>query len=63
SSSTVHHFMEMAGDLLSLLDPQKTRIAAIGPITAATLHDYGLTVAVEAEEFTIPGLVDAIARS
>lgn len=62
SSSTVHHFVEMAGDLLSQLDPQKTRIACIGPITAATLRDYGLTISVEAEEFTMPGLVEALAQ-
>lgn len=63
SSSTVHHFVEMAGDLLSRVDPQKTRIACIGPITAATLREYGLTVSIEAGEFTIPGLVEAIARA
>ena len=63
SSSTVHHFVEMTGELLSRLDPNKTRIASIGPITAATLREYGLPVAVEAAEFTIPGLVEAIAGS
>ena len=59
SSSTVHHFVEMAGDLL----PPGIRIASIGPITTATLHEYGLTVSVEAAEFTMQGLASAIANA
>ncbi len=35
-------------------------VAAIGPITAETARALGLTVAVEAEEFTIPGLMKAV---
>ena len=35
-------------------------VAAIGPITAATARDQGLTVDVEAEVHTIDGLVDAL---
>ncbi len=35
-------------------------VAAIGPVTAATARDHGLTVAVEAEVHTIDGLVDAL---
>lgn len=62
SSSTAHHFVEMAGDLLSGIDFNKIRIASIGPITSATLHEYGLPVAIEAAEFTMSGLVDAIAE-
>ena len=34
--------------------------ACIGPITAATARDSGLTVVVEATTFTTEGLVDAI---
>jgi uroporphyrinogen-III synthase len=36
--------------------------ASIGPITSATLRDLGLPVHIEAAEYTIPGLINAIAR-
>ncbi len=35
-------------------------LAAIGPITAATLREYGLAPAFVAEEYTIPGLTNAL---
>jgi uroporphyrinogen-III synthase len=60
SSSTVRHFVEMAGDLISEIDFGKTRLASIGPITSATLKEHGLPVAVEATEFTMSGLVRAM---
>ncbi|HLZ81478.1 MAG TPA: uroporphyrinogen-III synthase, partial [Ktedonobacteraceae bacterium] len=43
---------------LSLL--HQTRIASIGPITSQTARELGLDVDIEAKEFTIDGLVDAI---
>jgi uroporphyrinogen III methyltransferase / synthase len=59
SSSTVINLLEMLGDeaegLLGGL-----AIAAIGPITAATAADKGLKVNIEAEEYTIGGLIKAI---
>ena len=36
--------------------------AVIGPVTAATARSLGITVAVEAEQYTIPGLVEALSR-
>jgi uroporphyrinogen-III synthase len=36
------------------------RFASIGPITSATLRKLGLPVQIEAEEYTIPGLIEAI---
>lgn len=60
SSSTVHHFVQVAKGFA--FDFSKTYIASIGPITTATLRDYGLKANVEATEFTIPGLVDAMLR-
>ena len=39
-----------------------TAICAIGPITATTLRDYGLEPIIVAEDYTIPGLVDALCR-
>ena len=37
-----------------------TRVACIGPITANTARGRGLRVDVEADEYTIPGLVEAV---
>jgi uroporphyrinogen III methyltransferase/synthase len=35
-------------------------MASIGPITSATLRELGQPVDIEAREFTIPGLIQAI---
>lgn len=64
SSSTVKNFVELLGDdnaHSSLLDGVK--LCSIGPVTTATLKENKLRVDVEAKEYTIPGLVDAIVRS
>jgi uroporphyrinogen-III synthase len=39
------------------------RLASIGPVTSSTLREVGLRVDVQAKEFTIPGLVKAIAQA
>src|SRR5437667_630014 len=39
---------------------RQTQIASIGPITSQTARQLGLHVDIEAKEFTIAGLVDAI---
>ncbi len=57
SSSTVRHFMAM-----NLPLPEGCRIASIGPVTSATLAEYGLKPDVEAAAHTIPSLVEAIAK-
>lgn len=63
SSSTVRNFVailggkEAVGPLL-----HSVAIAAIGPITAQTITEYGLTVSIMPRENTIPALVDAIAH-
>jgi uroporphyrinogen III methyltransferase/synthase len=41
---------------------RRTKIATIGPITANTVHQRGLTVAAQAEVHTAEGLVDAICQ-
>ena len=57
SSSTVRNFVELMGGQKT---PPDTRLASIGPITSATLRECGLTVHIEAKEYTIPGLVREI---
>jgi uroporphyrinogen III methyltransferase/synthase len=60
ASSTVENFVWAFEDAAGLLS--KTRVACIGPITADTARGYELRVDVEAAEYTIPGLVDAVAN-
>ncbi len=62
SSSTVNHFVEIAGEHLNKLDFRRIRVACIGPVTAATLEEHGIPCKVQAKEFTIPGLVKALER-
>jgi uroporphyrinogen-III synthase len=64
SSSTVRNFFELLGGrgrpphTTRLLDG--IRFASIGPVTSATLREFGLPVHMEAEEYTIAGLTRAI---
>lgn len=62
SSSTVTHFVEMLNrnDLPDLLED--VRVASIGPVTSRTASELGLTVHVEASQYTVDGLVNALAR-
>jgi uroporphyrinogen III methyltransferase/synthase len=68
SSSTVKNFharLEQSGvssdEARDLLAP--VTVAAIGPITAQTARDYGLNVAIEADKYTIDGLVSALVEA
>jgi uroporphyrinogen-III synthase len=64
SSSTVRNFVALLSGpgrpphTTKLLDG--VRLASIGPITSATLREFGLPVHVEAKEYTIAGLTRAI---
>ncbi len=61
SSSTVKNFCQLFGDrdeMRKLI--QQTKIACIGPITAQTVKEEGLTVDIVAKENTVPALVEAI---
>ncbi|MGE0321083.1 MAG: uroporphyrinogen-III C-methyltransferase [Polyangiaceae bacterium] len=57
SSSTAHSFADALGDA-SL--PPEVVLASIGPVTSATLRERGLRVDVEAERYTVDGLLDAL---
>jgi uroporphyrinogen III methyltransferase/synthase len=59
SSSTVTNFIAAAGREAL----EGVKIASIGPITSATLHEHQLTPTIEADPHTIGGLVDGIRRS
>jgi len=64
SSSTVKNFVELLGARQSsksrAAQLHGIQAASIGPVTSATLRDFGLPVQIAAKEFTIPGLVSAI---
>jgi uroporphyrinogen III methyltransferase/synthase len=53
SSSTVRNF-------LAVCDAVPPVVACIGPVTAATAREHGLTVTIEADVHTIEGLVTAL---
>ena len=56
SSATVHNFAALVGKERFQELAQKATVAAIGPITAATLKEYGITPQIEPATFTIPAL-------
>ena len=60
SSSTVSHFAELIGrqNLQELL--QGTALASIGPVTSQTIRDLGLKPTLEADEYTVDGLLKSI---
>ena len=61
SSSTVTNTIQLLGDdALALLG--KTKIACIGPITAATAMSAGLKPAIISDVYTTDGLVNAIVK-
>jgi len=71
SSSTVRNFMQwlvqcgidVANSLIrNVTQHAQPKIACIGPITSQTARECGLDVHIEALEFTIAGLVEAIIR-
>jgi uroporphyrinogen-III synthase len=69
SSSTVRNFVALLAEGRGRGRPRhlgteadRVRFASIGPITSSTLRAFGLPVDIEASEYTIPGLIKAIAR-
>ena len=55
SSAIAHSLVRLFGD-----DLRKTRLAAISPVTAATLTELGFAPAIVADTYTTEGLIDAI---
>jgi len=60
SSSTVRHFVGLVGS--EAATSGTFAAAVIGPVTAATARALGVRVAVEADPYTVPALVAALAR-
>jgi uroporphyrinogen III methyltransferase/synthase len=56
SSSTARNFFSIVGESRALH-------ASIGPITSAAVRETGHRVDIEASEYTIEGLVDALMRA
>ena len=72
SSSTVRNFIQWLTEqsakfsetfIRHEVEFARPKIACIGPITAQTARECGLKVHIEAHEYTIAGLVEAIIRS
>jgi uroporphyrinogen-III synthase len=69
SSSTVKNFVGLLGlrsARAALKKPAPNHgvhSASIGPVTSATLREFGLPVDIEAKQFDIPGLVAAIVEA
>lgn len=61
SPSTVHNFLKMID--ADTLGGKKLRIASIGPTTSDVIKRLGLKVDVQAHEYTIPSLIDAIIKA
>ena len=60
SSSTVRNFVQKIGtsQIKTLL--QGVKVVSIGPVTSSTARSLGLTVDLEAKEFTIEGIIAAL---
>ncbi len=58
SSAIARSLANLFGD-----DLRKTRLASISPITSETLRRLGYEPAVEAQEYTLPGIVQAIVNA
>ncbi|HEU0264452.1 MAG TPA: uroporphyrinogen-III synthase, partial [Geobacterales bacterium] len=62
SSSTVENLARLVGEnrLIGLLEG--VAVAAIGPVTAATCRELGLSVAIEPSQYTLAALTDEMVR-
>jgi uroporphyrinogen III methyltransferase/synthase len=60
SSATVHNFVALVGKERFQALAAQAVAAAIGPITAAALQEYGVTPQIQPETYTIPALAAAV---
>lgn len=62
SSSTVQNFLTVVVGTDVPAKLAHVKFASIGPVTSRTMREYGLRVDVEADEYTMDGLTQAIVR-
>jgi uroporphyrinogen-III synthase len=62
SSSTARNFVRLLRGN-EWRGRHRPRLASIGPVTSSTLRELALPVDIEARQYTIPGLVQAIAEA
>ncbi len=60
SSSTVRNFIKIVGEDNLSTFKENVQFASIGPITTDTAEEMGIDIHIKADEYTIPGLVQAI---
>jgi uroporphyrinogen III methyltransferase/synthase len=60
SSSTVKNFCKLLPQDAAQRLMKGVAVASIGPITSRTAKGLGMAVTIEAESYTIPGLIQAI---
>lgn len=63
SSSTVKNFVTLLRQAEVALPIVGVKACSIGPVTSATMREYGWEPAVEAEQYDIPGLVAATVKA
>ena len=59
SSTTVQYFVEKIGSE-NVDDTKNAKCVSIGPVTSDKMKELGLTVDVQAEVYTIAGMIEAI---
>jgi len=62
SSSTVQNFFTVVVGTDIPTKLSHVKFASIGPVTSRTMRDYGLRIDVEADEYTMEGLTQALVR-
>lgn len=62
SSSTVQNFLTVVVGTDIPAKLSHVKFASIGPVTSRTMREYGLRVDVEADEYTMEGLTQALLR-
>lgn len=61
SGSTARHMVELLGHERSVLDGVKT--ASIGPVTSGAMREADIAITTEANQASVPGLIEAIVRA
>ena len=63
SSSTAKNFVDLLNQAGVAIPLPGVKACSIGPVTSATLREYGWEPSIEAEQFDIPGLVAATVKA